>query len=144
MEFTPTLIEKVSNNSLYQTLGIKIERAGEGKVTSRLDPEPAICWPFPGYPHGGVLFTLMDTTMAWAVISCLPEGHNCSTVNLDIQYPNMAKGGFFTFEAWIVHQTKRSCFVRADIRTPQGILVAMGHGTFRVFQSDALEGIMAG
>jgi len=142
MEFTPTLVEKVSNNSLYNTFGIKIERAGEGKVTSRLDPEPAICWPTAGQPHGGVLFTLMDTTMAWAVITGLPEGYSCSTVNLDIQYPHMAKGEFFTCEAWIVHQTKRSSFARADIRNPEGILVAMAHGTFRVFKSDALADML--
>ena len=144
MEITPALIEGMSDNSLYQTLGIKIEKAGKGKITSRLDPQPAICWPSADQPHGGVLFTLMDTTMAWAVISAVPAGNSCSTVNLDIQYPHMATGDYFTCEAWIVHHTKRSCFVRADIRNPEGILVAMGHGTFRVFKSDALAGILGG
>ncbi len=133
MELNHNLIYELNSNSLYKTLGIKIEESGNGKTKSRLTPNPDVCWPFPDQPHGGILFTQMDTTMAWAALST-SESNNCSTVNLDIQYPAPAKGKFFICSARVVHQTKRTSFVRADIRDPEGQIVAMGHATFRVFQ----------
>ena len=30
-----------------------------------MTPAAAVCWPTPGQPHGGILFTVMDTTMAF-------------------------------------------------------------------------------
>jgi acyl-coenzyme A thioesterase PaaI-like protein len=64
MEITAAIIDQLNANSLYQALGIQAEAAGDGKSRSRLIPKPALCWPFPQQPHGGVLFTLIDTTMA--------------------------------------------------------------------------------
>jgi len=69
MLFTELTISQMNDNPLYHTLGIRIEKVAEGQARSRLEPRPEVCWPFPGQPHGGILFTLMDTTMAWAVLS---------------------------------------------------------------------------
>ena len=132
---TTTLIKKLNDNSLYRTLGIRIETAAEGRARSRLTPPQNVCWPFPGQPHGGVLFTLMDTTMAWSVLSRLDSGYNCTTVNLNIHYTHPAKGDEFTCSAWIAHQTGRTCFVRADIHDGQGRLLAIGQATFRIIQA---------
>ena len=63
MELSSQEMERLNNNPLYQTIGILVDEAKEGKAHSHLRPNPAICWPFDGQPHGGILFTLMDTTM---------------------------------------------------------------------------------
>ena len=139
MEITTTILDQMNANSLYQTLGIQIESAKDGKAQSRLIPQPAICWPFPAQPHGGVLFTLIDTTMAWAVWSQLDSGYNCTTINIDIHYLKPAKSDIFLCSAWSTHKTKRSSFVRADIHNIRGELLVMGQGTFRIIPVDLLK-----
>ncbi|MGD2186178.1 MAG: PaaI family thioesterase [Desulfobacterales bacterium] len=139
MEITAAIMDQINTNSLYNAFGIKIEKAGDGKATSRLKPNSELCWPFAEQPHGGVLFTLMDTTMAWAVWSQLDSGFNCTTINLDIHYTMPAKGGFFACSAWSTHKTGRTNFVRADIHDRDDQLVAMGQATFRIIPIDLLK-----
>lgn len=139
MEITAAILDKMNANSLYQALGIQIEAAGGGKARSRLIPEPAFCWPFPEQPHGGVLFTVIDTTMAWAIWSQLEPGFNSTTVNIDIQYTKPAQSDEFVCTAWSTHKTNRSSFVRSDIHNLNGELVAMGQGTFRIIPVDLLK-----
>jgi acyl-CoA thioesterase len=135
MEITESLFNQMNDNSLYRTIGIRVETAGNGKASARLTPRKDICWPFPGQPHGGILFTFMDTTMAWSVLSGLDSGYNCTTVNLNIHYTHPAKGKEFTCSAWVSHRTGRSSFVRADIHDSQGQLLAMGQATFRIIKT---------
>jgi uncharacterized protein (TIGR00369 family) len=135
MEFSPKEMDGLNNNSLYQTIGIVVEEANDGKARSKLRPIPAFCWPFEGQPHGGVLFILMDTTMAWAVLTKIERGYNCATINLDIQYTKQARGDIFACQAWIAHQATRIVYVRADILDTEGQLVATGQGTFKVIKA---------
>jgi len=131
-------IAAVNDNPLYQTIGLQVTGAEKGAAVSELKPCEAICWPFPGQPHGGILFTQMDTTMAWAVLSVADEGKNCSTINMEIQYPAPAKGRVFTCKTTICHNTGRSCFVRGETRDETGSLVAMGQATFRIIRVEPL------
>jgi uncharacterized protein (TIGR00369 family) len=139
MEITTTILDQMNANSLYHAFGIRIEEAGDGSAKSRLEPKSDLCWPFPEQPHGGVLFTLMDTTMAWAVWSQLDAGFNCTTVNIDIHYIMPAKGGLFVCSAWSTHKTERTSFVRADVHDRKGRMVAMGQATFRIIPVDLLK-----
>lgn len=139
MEITAGILDKMNANSLYEAIGIQIESAAGGKARSHLIPKSSLCWPFPEQPHGGVLFTLMDTTMAWAIWSLLDPGFNSTTVNIDIHYTKPAKSDAFVCTAWSTHKTKRSSFVRSDIHNSKGELVAMGQGTFRIIPVDLLK-----
>ena len=135
MEFSSEEMSRLNSNSLYQALGIVVEEAKGGKARSNLRPVSAFCWPFEGQPHGGVLFTLMDTTIAWAGLTKLEWGHNCATINLDIQYTKRAGGDILTCQAWITHQATRIIYVRADILDEEGQLVATGQGTFKAIKA---------
>lgn len=139
MEMTQATLDQLNDNPVYKTLGIRVEEAGGGTANSRLTSLPNMCWPFPGQPHGGVIFTLMDVTMAWAVFAPLEPGHNCATINLDIQYTRPAKGNYFTCVAKTTHKTGRLTFVRAEILDEKEELVAMGQGTYRVVEADIMK-----
>jgi len=130
--------EQFNANPLYHTIGMQVISAGDSQAVSQLRPPDNVCWPFPGQPHGGILFTQMDSTMAWAVLSAAGEGTNCTTVNLEIQYPAPARGPVFTCETRVVHRTGRSCFVRGESRDEEGGLVAMGQATFRIIRAEAM------
>ena len=134
MEFNKDMIEQVNRNPLYQAMGISIQAAHGGMVTSRLEPPAEMCWPFPGQPHGGVLFTLMDTTMAWAAISGQEEAGSCTTIHLDIQYTRPARGSVFSCRAEVVSQTRRTSFLSAAIYDADDNVLAMGQGTYRIMQ----------
>ena len=134
MDFKKEMIALVNKNPLYQAMGIRIETAEEGIVTSRLEPTTEMCWPFPDQPHGGVLFTLMDTTMAWAAISGQEERGSCSTIHLDIQYVQPALGNSFFCQAEVIYQTRRTSFVSATIYDADDAVLAMGQGTYRILQ----------
>ena len=135
MAISPEQIAQFNKNPLYQTTGIRALTAERGRAVSELKPPGNVCWPFAGQPHGGILFTQMDTTMAWAVLSDAGEGTNCATVNMEIQYPLPATGPVFTCETQVLHRTGRTCFVRGESRDEHGNLVAMGQATFRIFPS---------
>jgi len=132
-------LDELNRNSLYELIGIHIEEVGAGKARSRLRPPPEVCWPFPGQPHGGVLFTLMDTTMAWAVLSLLEPGRNCLTIHLDIQYIAPAKGDYFICAAEVGEQTRSMSFVSAEIKDFEGRRLAVGQAVFRIIKGDFLE-----
>ena len=130
----PAVLEQFNKNPLYQTVGIRLEQADQGRARSVLVPRPEVCWPFPGQPHGGMLFTLMDTTMAWAVQSLLERGLSCTTIDLTIQYLAAAREGPFTCRAETIHQTGRLAFVRAEVLDACSRPVAAGQGTFRIIK----------
>ncbi|MBI5582874.1 MAG: PaaI family thioesterase [Deltaproteobacteria bacterium] len=136
MDITPDRIEQFNRNLLYKTVGIELEWVGNGRAESRLSPPPQVCWPFPDQPHGGMLFTIMDTTMAWAVQSRLETGASCTTIDLTIQYLAPAKEGPFTCRAETTHQTRHLAFVRADILDARNRPLASGQGTFRIIKFD--------
>ena len=140
MRITPELLGTLNQNTLYETIGIRIEHAENGKATSRLDPNPGVCWPFPGQPHGGILYTAMDTTMACAVLSELEPGLNCTTIDLTLHYTAPAKGDYFICNAWTTHRTSRLSFVRAEIYSSEKQLLALGQAAFRIIKLDLFPG----
>jgi len=137
MNISSENMAQINKNTLYQATGLKALSAGDGTAVCELRPTEDVCWPSPGQPHGGILFTQMDTTMAWAVLSASREGDDCATVNMEIQYPLPAKGPVFTCEALVVHCSGRTCFVRGESRDEKGRLVAMAQATFRIFRARA-------
>ena len=137
MEFSREDITGSNRNSLYQTLGIEVLEAAQGRARSVLRPKPAVCWPFAEQPHGGILFTLMDTTMAWAVITQVEPGQNCATISMEVQYTQRALGGEFTCEGWVTFRAGRMAYTRADVKNPAGGLCATAQAAFRVIKVPA-------
>jgi uncharacterized protein (TIGR00369 family) len=134
MEFSREDIAAGNRNSLYQTMGIEVLDAAQGRARSVLRPKPAVCWPFAEQPHGGILFTLMDTTMAWAVLTLVGPGQNCATISLEVQYTQRALGGEFICEGWVAFRAGRMAYTRADVKNPDGGLFATAQAAFRVIK----------
>ena len=134
MDFSRKDIADLNNNSLYHAMGIVVVEAAAGRARSILRPNLAVCWPFPGQPHGGIIYTLMDTTMAWAVISQVEPGHNCATISMEVQYTQRAQGPEFVCQARTTSQTGRMIYTQAEINDVQGRLLAMAQAVFRVIK----------
>lgn len=135
MELSGSDLQQMNDNALYRTLGIRIEEACDGKADSCLVPNPNVCWPFPDQVHGGILATLMDTTMAWAVSSKLEQGLTCTTIDLNIQYIHPAKQPPLYCHAETTQYTRRLGFVRSEIRNADGQILTAGQATFRIIRA---------
>ncbi len=131
--FTDEQLAMLNANSLYQALGIEIHRVADGDAESVLDATPAMCFPTPGRPHGGVIFTVLDTTMAFAAISNGPAGTGCGTVDCNIQYPRVADHGPFRCRVTTTSKTSRTVFTRGELVDRHGHAVALAQATFRLF-----------
>lgn len=117
---------------LYQTIGIRMLEVAHGQARSVMNPVPNVCWPTPGQPHGGIVFTIIDTTAAFAAMSNAPEGHGCATVDCNIQYTAPARKAPFTCQASTTHKAGRTVFVRAELSDAEGAVVALAQATFRI------------
>lgn len=83
-----------------------------------------------GAMHGGVLMSLIDTTMARAAMS--RQEFSLSVVSIGITV-NFIRPGFgrLIADARVVGGGKSICFCEAEIRDTHGHLVAKGMGTFK-------------
>lgn len=132
MEFPPEAIARYNDNPLYRTIGIRLEWVADGSARATLAPQPEVCWPTPGQPHGGILFTVLDTTMAFAALSTATHDSGCATVDCSIQYPAPARHGPFVCHVATLRKTGRTVFVRAELLDAHRVPVALGQATFRI------------
>lgn len=138
MDFPPSTLARLNDNPLYHALGIRIEQVQGGNARSLLVPTVNACWPSPDSPHGGVLFTVIDTTTAWAAMSLVDRGQGVTTVDSSIQYVAPARRGPFTCRASSISKTGRTVFVRAEIVDIEGAVVALAQATFRIIRETAI------
>jgi uncharacterized protein (TIGR00369 family) len=134
VEFPADTLKRLNDNPLYHALGIRIEQVQGGSARSSLVPTVNACWPSPDSPHGGVLFTVIDTTTAWAAMSLVDSGQGVTTVDCSIQYPAPATRGPFTCHAKSIRKTGRTVFVRAEIVDSHDGIVALAQATFRIIR----------
>lgn len=85
--------------------------------------------------HGGVFFTMLDTAMGRAVISVLPEGQGCATVEAKINYFRPVQRGRLLARATVVSKTRRTAYAEASLIDEKDRLVARASGTFFLTES---------
>lgn len=139
VKISPGALADLNDNPLYQALGIRINDYRDGTSRSTLAPTVNACWPSLDRPHGGILFTATDTTMAWAAMSLTDTGQTVTTIDCSIQYPAPAIHGPFTCHATCVRRTGRTVFIRAEITDARNEVVALGQGTFRIICMPELD-----
>lgn len=87
--------------------------------------------------HGGVLFTMLDTAMGRAVISRLPAGRGCATIEAKINYLRPVQAGRLRAEGRALDLTRRTAYAEGVLRDADDRVLARASGTF--FLTDTLE-----
>ena len=111
------------NNLFAQMIGMKLIELKPEEATIRIEMRDELRQPH-GLLHGGVTATLIDTAMAFAVITCLEKGEKASTVDLTVHYLRPHMEGAFSCTAKIVRAGKRLLTVSADVFNERGTLLA--------------------
>ena len=80
--------------------------------------------------HGGATASVIDTAMAFAVITRLADGEKASTVDLTVHYLRPVTKGAIFCTAKIVRAGKRLLIVSADVFDDEEKLVATALSTY--------------
>jgi uncharacterized protein (TIGR00369 family) len=86
-----------------------------------------------GVAHGGVVSSLVDSTLGAAVISSIPQEWWCATVSLSVQYLGGAREGPLEATARVLRRGRRVALAEGEPRDGRGRVVARARGEPRTF-----------
>jgi uncharacterized protein (TIGR00369 family) len=127
--YKPHTLDEVGTFSRH--IGSKVEEVEPGKAVCHIDVQD-IHLHGNGTLHGGVYASLLDNAMGLAVAALV--GLRTATIGLDVHFLGAVREGRITCSAEVVHRTRRIATVEAKVRNGDQNLVAMGTGTFRIFE----------
>jgi len=83
---------------------------------------------FPGRMHGGIVATMIDEAMGWAVYHAKAWA---ATARLNVRYRRPVRlEQRLRIEAWVVNDRARLLELRGEVRDESGALLAEGDGVF--------------
>jgi uncharacterized protein (TIGR00369 family) len=83
---------------------------------------------YPGRMHGGIVATMIDEAMGWAVYHAKAWA---ATARLNVRYRRPVRlDQRLRVEAWVVRDRARALELRAEVRDAAGALLAEGDGVF--------------
>ena len=87
-----------------------------------------------GVAHGAVAFAMMDTAMGAAVMTIVPDGHLCATIEVHTRFHRPVRPGPLTTEASVLTPGRRVVQLEARTLDGEGQLVASATASFAVFR----------
>jgi uncharacterized protein (TIGR00369 family) len=125
---------RISPPPIARLVGYQIVDVQAGSAVFEIKTGEYLYNPF-STVHGGILSTLLDTAMTAAVLSTLPMGKSCSTLEMKINFvrPVTEKSGLITCRAEVIHSGKRIATALGKIVDDRERLVAHGIGTWTIF-----------
>lgn len=113
---------------MADTLDFALTEVEEGRVVFRGRPRPGHYNPF-GAVHGGWFATMLDSCMACAVLSTLPKGSGCTTLELKVNLVRAmtADTGAVAAEGKVIQVGRQIGVAEGRLTDSAGRL--LGHGT---------------
>lgn len=127
---------KIQLPPLIVHMGIECTRVEAGEVESTLPPNTDLN-NMGGTLHGGVLATLLDSTMGAAAHTVQAPGVGVATVSLTITYLRPLREADMPASTVgkVVNQTRNLTYASGEVRDRKGRLVAHAVGTFAALTS---------
>jgi uncharacterized protein (TIGR00369 family) len=110
-------------------LGIELDEVSEGAATLGLEIRHELTQNH-GVVHGGAIASLVDTAMAFAIITLLAPQEKVTTVDLTISYLRPLRQGRATAKARVVRAGRRLFSVSADVFDEGGKLATTALSTY--------------
>ncbi len=126
---------KIRRPPVSELIGYRISDVEIGHAVFILEPMEYHYNPF-SMVHGGIASTLLDTSMAGAVISTVSIGYSCSTAEFKINFirPITERVKMLRCEAGTIHVGKNLATVEGRIVDLDGRLYSHAVGTFMIFK----------
>ena len=107
-------------------LGMDFRRDGDRAVSEYVPADYQ--QGYPGRMHGGIVATMIDEAMGWAVYQAAYWG---ATARLSVRYRRPVNlDQRLRVEAWITRDRRGLVELRGEVRDESGALLAEGEGTF--------------
>ncbi len=133
MEINPILVAKAqdvfSKVPFVRLIGMKLSDLKDGEAVVKLKVRDELRQPH-GLLHGGVTASLIDTAMAFAVVTKLGKDEKSSTVDLNVHYLRPVINGEIICKAKIVKNGMRLLIVSAEVFDESEKLVATALSTY--------------
>jgi len=113
-------------------LGIRLVEATREHAVVSLEKRPELLnsW---GATHGGVIMTMLDLVMSWAVRGHYDvRGGGVLTVDMSVGFMRANYGDTFLAEGRVLHGGKSTAFCEGMARDDKGQLLAKAIGTFKL------------
>ena len=123
-------IQKAVDSVPYaHLLGIELDNISKGAATLGLDVRKELTQNH-GVVHGGAIASIIDTAMAFAIITLLAPREKVTTVGLTISYLRPLTKGRITAVAKVVRAGRRLFVVTADVFDDDGKLATTALSTY--------------
>lgn len=121
---------KVFKNVPYiKLLGIELAELEIGTACLELAIRDELRQPH-GLLHGGATASLIDTAMAFAVVTSIGEEETASTVDLNVHYLRPARNGKIVCRAKVVKNGRRLLTVSAEVFDENDKMIATALSTY--------------
>ncbi len=110
-------------------LGIELDDISKGRATLGLNVRKELTQNH-GVVHGGAIASLVDTAMAFAIITLLAPREKVTTVDLTISYLRPLTKGRITATARVVRAGRRLFVVSAEVFGDDGKLASTALSTY--------------
>ena len=112
-------------------LGIRLIEATREHAVVSLEKRPELLnsW---GATHGGVIMTMLDLVMSWAVRGHYGVGGGVLTVDMSVGFMRASYGDKVLAEGRVLHGGKSTAFCEGMARDDKGQLLAKAIGTFKL------------
>lgn len=124
---------------VVEALGMHPEELDDGRIVFSMVAEEWMCNPA-AVVHGGMAATLLDTVLTLAVVSKLPHGKTCQTVQMNINYvrPILPTGEKIVAEGVALHVGTTVGTAEGRVYNARGKLVAHGTATLAVIETASM------
>jgi uncharacterized protein (TIGR00369 family) len=121
---------------IAQALGMRSEELEAGRIVFSMRVEEWMCNPA-AVVHGGVTATLLDTVLTLAVVSKLPLGKTCQTIQMNVNFvrPLFPSGEKVVAEGTAVHVGKSTGTAEGRVYDAAGKLIAHATATLAVLDT---------
>ncbi len=133
MEITPereqAIREKFEENHFPQLLGIEIDSIEPGRARLSVEVRQELRQ-LQGVMHGGATASLIDTAVAFAIMSVSEPGDRFTTVEMKVNYLSAIREGRIVADARLLRDGRRIIVAECDVHDAKGRLAAKGLLTY--------------
>ncbi len=124
---------------ILSVLDIREGSVGDGRIEFSMRPQGYML-NLAGTVHGGVLATLVDSALTCALVTRLPKGMACTTIDLQMRFfrPVHLSTELLTASAQVLNAGKTFATTHGEIRDAKGRLIVHATSSLAIAPASAL------
>jgi acyl-CoA thioesterase len=112
-----------------ELIGLVIHRKQDGTCVSELELDRRHL-SLAVRVHGGVLASMLDSTLGGAVFGAIPKGKGCATMSLNVNFFRPITSGRLVCSARLGNLSRQTAYASGEIHDETGRLIASATATF--------------